>query len=314
MIRHFDRVIAVDWSAADGPGPARPAPDRCWLAWGDHARGDHAARPAPEYFRTRAACARRVVELCEAAAGRVLVGFDFPFGFPQGAGLPGGRALCALLGGLLVERSDHTTNRFEVAAELNRRVAAASGERSGPFWGHPAGRRYADLSPTQPPTAIPPLREVDARLRGRGIQSPFKLAYAASVGSQAITGLAAVDRMMAELGPRARLWPFETGWGVPEASGAVVFAEIWPALADFSGPAYAALKVKDARQVAAVRDWALTDAARLANALARPADLTDADDAAARTTEGWIVGAAEAVRTAGSPAGPSLRGAARSRG
>jgi hypothetical protein len=47
--------------------------------------------------------------------------------------------------------------------------------------------------------------------------------------------------------------------------------------------------IKDARQVAAVRDWALDAPDALAQSLARPLDLTVEEERIAREREGWIV-------------------------
>jgi hypothetical protein len=88
------------------------------------------------------------------------------------------------------------------------------------------------------------------------------------------------------LSARTRLWPFETDWDRAIAEDAIVIAEMWPSLVDCSGQRHA---VKDACQVAAVRDWALDQPDALARGLARPAGLGDADERVARETEGWIV-------------------------
>jgi hypothetical protein len=69
------------------------------------------------------------------------VGFDFAFGYPADAGLPGGRALCARLAGLIRDEPDGANNRFEAAGILNREIQAAfGGGFDGPVWGHPAGQ------------------------------------------------------------------------------------------------------------------------------------------------------------------------------
>ena len=102
-------------------------------------------------------------------------------------------------------------------------------------------------------------------------------------------GLAAVHRLLTDpaLEARARLWPFETAWDAAVGADSVVIAELWPSLIDCRDQPY---PIKDACQVAAVRDWALDSPDALARSLARPADLTDDEDRTAREIEGWIAG------------------------
>jgi hypothetical protein len=291
----FDRVIIVDWSAATQRS-LRPRADRCWLAWGD--RGMPCSlRPAPEYFPTRIDCTARIAELAAGCGGRVLVGLDFPFAYPEAARLPAGRELCAELSRLVEDLPDGSNNRFEVACTLNRRLAS-SGVVS-PFWGHPPGRSYADLHPTRPTTSVPEYRLVERLLRARGlaIQSAFKLWGSGSAGSQTLTGLAAIGRLLDDprLRSRAVLWPWETLWDARVEAEAVVFAEVWPSLAPHQHVQYAHLPIKDARQTAAQRDTLMLDP----HPLAAPADLLDAEGigrlSAAGSGEGWIVGARAAL-------------------
>ena len=221
------------------------------------------------------------------------MGFDFAFGYPADSGLPAGRTLCARLGGLIRDAPDGANNRFEVAGILNREIQAAfGGGFAGPFWGHPAGHAYPHLYPTRPrpfPPRISDGRLVERRLASRRIQSPWKLFTRASVGSQTLLGLPAVHRLLtnAALASRARLWPFETSWDTAIGPDTIVIAELWPSLIDCRGQPY---PIKDQCQVAAVRDWALTAPDAFARSLARPPDLTAAEERAARETEGWIAG------------------------
>jgi hypothetical protein len=284
----FGLVVVADWSAASARGPVRPARDRCWIAWGRAGEG----RPEPRYFRTRPEAEDFIRDLLAGEPGAALVGFDFAFGYPADAGLPGGRALCARLAGLIRDEPEGSNNRFEVAGSLNREIQAAfGGGFDGPFWGHPAGREYPDLRPTRPrpfPPRISDGRLVERRLASRRIQSPWKLFTRASVGSQTLLGLAAVHRLLTDprLAARARLWPFETGWDAAVGPDRIVVAELWPSLVDCRDQPY---PIKDACQVAAVRDWALNTPEALGRSLARPPDLTDEEERIAREREGWIL-------------------------
>jgi precorrin-8X/cobalt-precorrin-8 methylmutase len=285
----FRRVIIVDWSAA-ASASTTPRADRCWLAWRDP--GENAPRE-PEYFPTRLACLKRVASLAAACPGRVLVGMDFPFGFPAGAGLPTGRALCALLAERIRDEPSGLNNRFEVAAEVNREMASRGVPHR--FWGCPAGRAGRWLTARRPiPGGDWEYRGVERLLRGHGlaVQSGFKLMGIGSVGSQALTGLAGVGRLLEEprLAGRGVLWPFEVGWtgtsgdGAAIPDGAVVFAEVWPTLADGQPHAWSGHAIKDARQVSALLA-AAGDGDVLLRTPPGPAWAT-----AAGRVEGWIAG------------------------
>ena len=118
----FHRLIMADWSAASAPGPRRPHKDRCWVGRLD------ASEDMPElvYCRTRfAALAQIEAWTVEAASGAVLIGFDFPFGYPANCGLPGGRALCELLGGRIEETGLSRLGRQSGADGHERGRAAA---------------------------------------------------------------------------------------------------------------------------------------------------------------------------------------------
>lgn len=272
-------VVMVDWSASSTRGPKRPSPDRCWLAYAF--AGEAAAeRPPPEYFRTRLDCEARVVSLLRSHDGPALVGFDFPIGYPRTSDgspvLPEGRALCALLDELVEDGDDGRNNRFEVAAELNRRIRATTGAGEGPFWGHPVKRKYDGLTFRKTrATGVEEYREVERLLRARkrNIQSAWKLMGAGAVGSQALLGLGTVHRLLTypSFGDRTRLWPFEHRAGTDE----ITVAEIWPSLADFDCVEH---EIKDARQVVALRD-------ELIERLGRDRAMLDAKEG-----EGWIMG------------------------
>jgi hypothetical protein len=295
----FDRYVAVDWSAASAPGPARPAADRCWIGVRDAATGGVQAI----YCRTRRDAEGALAGLLH--GGRVLVGFDFPFGAPAGSGLGGGRPLAARLAGLIEDGADGRNNRFVVAAGLN---ATLNPGGAGPFWGHPRGLSLAGLpakARKRVGRAIADYRVTDRALRPSGIQSFWRLYGTGSVGGQALLGLPAVHRLASAVG--ARLWPFETAWDAELA--AVTIAEIWPSLFPLAGEPG---DIKDARQVlGACRAMAEADhPGALRQWLARPAGLSPAVLEACESEEGWILGAP------GSPSllSPPLAGGGRGRG
>jgi hypothetical protein len=289
----FQRLIMADWSAANTPGPARPTKDRCWVGRLDAGESE----PDLVYCRTRADALAQI-EVWTAGAKdshKTLIGFDFPFGYPDGCGLPGGRALCQLLCETIIDDARDRNNRFQVAGALNRRLNSVG---EGPFWGRPASRPVSGLQPTKPqpwPAHIPEFRIVELGLQSKGIQSVWKLAYPASVGSQVLMGMSAIGRMLARPAfANARLWPFETDWA--DDLGGITIAEIWPNLffpCLRNEPRVAQHAIRDAGQVAATL-LALQSAdrdGRIAAMLAPQQDLSADQRHRARACEGWIVGA-----------------------
>lgn len=213
----------------------------------------------------------------------MLIGFDFPFGWPQGAAAalslaePGWRGIWTHLAGAVADQPDNRNNRFEVAAALNRRLPRPQ------FWGRPVGLALDGLPARKP--ADPPLPERRAVERHVPRAQPaWKLYTTGSVGGQCLTGLPRLEALRAELG--AVVWPFETGFAPPEAD--LVLAEVYPSLVPIpDGP-----EPKDARQVdaTALRLRAACRSGEMADWLTAPT-LTAAERAAATAEEGWILGA-----------------------
>ena len=170
---------------------------------------------------------------------RVLAGFDFPFGYPSGfaarlglAADPPWRAVWDEIAGLLEDDERNRNNQFEVGATLNRRISAGR----FPFWGCPQsaageflGPKYHRLHEGQ---GLAEKRLIDTWMVGA--QPCWKLAYTGSVGSQALTGIPVVRALRDDgaWADRARIWPFETGFSLPDAARSdaaqIVFTEIWP--------------------------------------------------------------------------------------
>ena len=283
--RLFDAYLMVDWSARAKPKRGK---DTIWLALGD---GTAIALENPP---TRAAAVERLrVRLLalRAAGKRVLVGFDFPFGYPEGTGLrvtgrPGWRGMWDWLAAALEDGPDNANNRYRVAERIN--AEAFDGE--GPFWGHPHQHRYDRLPPRKPGgygARYPAERRLVER-RVRSAHAVWKLVGNGQVGGQVLTGLPAVLALRDDpaFAGEAAVWPFETG-ADPAALPPLVFAEIYPSLETV--PAGEA--VKDARQVQAVVEaLASADAGgRLAHWLAAPFALPEAERQAVLEEEAWIL-------------------------
>lgn len=234
---------------------------------------------------------RKTLDDLVARGSRVLVGFDFPFGYPSGfarrlgLGRPAWRATWDELARLITDRPDNTNNRFEVATALNRRL----GDEAFPFWGCPQAweSSYLVARGRRPhgTTDLAERRLID--LRVRSAQPVWKLAYTGAAGSQALTGIPVV-RALRDALPASRVWPFETGFRPPAADTQVIFAEVYPSLLRVNVPDGA---VRDAVQVASVaRDFAKLDRSRaLASLFAGPRLSTRARHRVV-TEECWILG------------------------
>ena len=294
-LRLFDVYLAVDWSARSKPSAVRPTHDALWIGE-TLAVGLHDSTVSPEtYRRTRYACVEylRSRLIHHSVLGRrVLVGFDFAFGYPAGfaraLGLSGDapwRLHWNELARQIVDDEQNGNNRFAVAAQFNARC----GNAPGPFWGCTAGQANPSLEMTSPRGGYPyPARYGLSleRLRctdkvERGVQSVWKLSGSGSVGGQTLLGIPAVLRLRndPQLSNFGRVWPFETGFGCEPISPqgpALVYAEIWPGL--LATQLDSTLPIRDQAQVRAVVQWLarLDTAGTLAALFESPSGLSEA--------------------------------------
>ena len=297
MVRGFDAVVAVDWSATSGR--TRAGENTLHLAVAD-AAGVGAAR----HFPTRHALAAHLIADLGARAARgerVLAVFDVAFGWPAGAarhvtGADDPLALWDWMAGALADGEDGRNDRFAVAGRLN---AMLPGE--GPLWGRPAAPEIDGLAPTKPAApAFPEWRATEAAMRDAGglagrPKSVWQIAYSGSVGGQTLTAMAALSRVRAALGADCAVWPFEA------ADAPVVLAEVYLAHADGAAPLWMGPgDPKDAGQVRAM-------AAGVLGALRAGADLLAPPRAPEAAEEGWVLGighedAIDAAAREGAPA------------
>lgn len=275
----FDAVAVVDWSARSRPSPARPTADAIWIG---------EAGAVPRNPRTRAAAEADLAAMigaARAAGRRLLVGFDFAFGYPEGlaarlTGQPTAAALRDWLADRVVDRPDNGNDRFALAARINAGFPAA-----GPFWGRPPGLSLPDLPALRPrdyaANGLPERRAVEQRV-GRA-QPVWKLYTAGAVGSQTLLGLPVIARLARRFG--AAVWPFDDWRGRD-----VVLAEVYPSLLGRGLAARDPAGIADRVQVSGLAR-ALVRLAR-GDALARLLD--DPPPGAVRREEGWILGAGHA--------------------
>ncbi len=150
----FDEYLFVDWSAANGAQSPQPRADAVWI--GELVPGGKCQLET--YHRTRESGVSHVARVLQdgvADQRRVLVGFDFPYGYPDGFSialdLPSGRHSWWMVWAELAHRvrdtSNNENNRFTAAGELNAIIGNGQG---GPFWGAPVGTAVANLGRLSP--------------------------------------------------------------------------------------------------------------------------------------------------------------------
>lgn len=290
--RLFDTIVIIDWSARSTPSPVRPSGDAIWWAV---ARGKTVETPV--YFRTRHAAMNALKSFLSKeleATRRVLVGFDFPFGYPAGVakhltGRADALSLWDWLDARIQDGPDNANNRFDVASEIN-----ALYDGTGPFWGRPATWDFP-LIPTRGTERHgqhPPDRRL-VEQRQPSAQPVWKLYTTGSVGSQVLLGIPALNALRKTPGlvDAIQVWPFQTGLARPTAP--IVLAEIYPSLiADRVAQDRYEDEILDAAQVRVnALAYAELDAAGVLSAAFRgPTDATPQDRFAIETEEAWILG------------------------
>ncbi|MCG8494025.1 MAG: hypothetical protein MI743_20605 [Sneathiellales bacterium] len=281
----FDLIVVIDWSASSTPGPLKESADRCWIAWSE--KGNSAK---VQYFRTRFTCMQHLKHLVSRTNGNCLLAFDFPFGYPAGSNLGGGRKAARRISEYMTCDERDGNNRFEVANLLNQQISALP----GPFWGCPRSKNLSHLGPKKPPfhhSGFNEWRIVERhlRLKKQRIMNVWQLLGQASVGSQTLTGLSELNSFASEPGAKkpVKFWPFETTWE-KDLKG-VILAECWPSMNDFASETH---PIKDARQVSATLKWLQKhqDKGTIPSLFKAPDFLTQTEMEKCGKEEGWILG------------------------
>ena len=281
----FDHYIAVDWSANAKP---KGGANSIWISQSSHSyAGTRTSNP-----RTRSSAIRELEKSMSEAIQRnekVIIGFDFPFGYPTGsarllAGTGGWLSLWEMFGNAVVDDDKNRSNRFSVASALNERFA----ETGCPYWGCPESVANKFLSQKQTARAggeFGDRRRVE--IAAPGASSVWKLYYPGSVGSQAILGMARLWRLRRSFLDDIAVWPFETEFSA-RLERNVVFVEIYPSLLTDLDPSI----TRDQAQVEAqVRLFAELDVkGELRAALAAPPNLNADELQEVILDEGWIFG------------------------
>jgi len=294
----FDAYLMVDWSANSKPKTGK---DSIW--WCLVERQDNqcdirsTSNPATREQATREI--RQVLMEAVGSGQRILVGFDFAYGYPKGfahhLGLAAQESWLGVwreLSSRIEDTDDNRNNRFNVAAALNKQISGVD----APFWGCPETRMSQHLSTRKPDwyksSELQEFRMSESRV---GAHSTWKLFYTGSVGSQVLLGLPRVYQLRTdpELEQVSCVWPFETGLKPLLkdilAEKRIVHAEIYPSLIKVrTGPG----EVKDQLQVQTLAlHFALLDKdGCLGELFAGDTQLSDEERHVVECEEGWILG------------------------
>ena len=289
----------VDWSANNTP---KFGADSIWYCLAERVEGMlRVGKPVNP--STRAAAIQQIKTVLSNLAGRglsTLAGFDFPYGYPAGfaraLGLPcvaPWKEVWDLLRTEIKDDNRNRSNRFEVAADLNRRIS----DGSFPFWGCPNTQQGPHLTMKRgrrhEPVDFAEFREVDKWQAG--MQPIWKLCYPGSVGSQALVGIPYIAALRfgdSALSAASRVWPLETGFKLePRAvrSWSILHAEIYPSILK---NAPAVTECKDEVQVRRLAEHfaRLDEEGSLWRLFELPSGLSEASVHAAQSEESWTLG------------------------
>ncbi|MBT8389652.1 MAG: hypothetical protein KJP13_08395, partial [Altererythrobacter sp.] len=270
----WDSFVVVDWSGGNDTG-AKPRKDAIWA--GAVLGG---VEQEPVYLRNRAIAFDWLCNLIstERAKGRrLMIGFDFPFGYPMGfaAALVGSGEPLKLWDWFAENLMDapDSNSRFELAGKIN-----AMWPGVGPFWFNGTSndiphlpRKGRDRTSDH---GLKDRRRVETRAKGSF--TCWQMGGTGAVGGQIMTGMATLSKVRAAFRDDVRVWPFEA------LTKPVAFVEIWPSLIA-AEVAASGDPIKDRGQVRL-----------LARALSRLAEddlrrMLSVDE----PEEGWILGVGE---------------------
>jgi hypothetical protein len=261
----FDAYVFIDWSASSRP---KIGADSIWIGAGAFDATGTLIVDQPINPRTRNLAETNVRDLLlghTQANRRVLVGFDFPYGYPSNWHIAIGqvagnwKTLWNLLNERITDDAENANNRCKIANDLNAAVA----DFPGPFWSRPNcdAMLYPALPANKPlcfENGVAEFRQIEEQLRqtGKHPKSVWQLFGNGVVASQSLLGIPVLHRLRQHerLREYSHVWPFETGWKCPVGQRpSVVHAEIWPGAIPVTRGLHA---IKDAAQVLSYVYWA----------------------------------------------------------
>ena len=300
MARLFESYVMVDWSAASKPATGA---DSIWigaLTPDSRLKLSFKASNPP----TRAKAIEELTELlnrCLKRGDRVLVGVDFPLGFPAGTAealkLKGEpcKALRDFLLKEMKDKPDNSNNRFALAARMNRLIS----DGPFPFWGCSKKDELTTLSVKKTRehgkgdvAEFRLVEEAAIATKKARLQPVWKIAYAGAIGGQAMTGIPAMERLREKF-PALKIWPFDLPLAKLDAEALsdtrIVVAEV---LTTLNATNQQASEIRDEAQVRMLCEaLAERDAnGKLAAMFGGEAKLSDAQKTAVMAEEGWILG------------------------
>lgn len=269
----FDTYVMVDWSAKSAGKTKWPKPKRDAIWWAIQRGRTDVGWKNPEnapdlsdrieqcalFERTRDEAIVHIADFVVKEVGakrRVLVGFDFAFGYPTGFATvvtdtknknPSARDVWRMLHDRIFENNGTERDRFEVAGELNKIVInSITGEDDGPFWGSPRGKSatpgenpYGEGRTTKDKERKAwPRDKFGFEVKRRTdefaprAKTAWQLLGQGSVGSQVLLGVPYLHRLQAQLSEGqigSVVWPLDV-FDLPPRRPEVVIAEIYPSL------------------------------------------------------------------------------------
>lgn len=296
--RLFDGYLIVDWSANKTPKSGKDSIWWCHLTWDDDTLVVADIRNPPTR-RVAHAEIHSVLNNYLVSKKRVLVGFDFAYGYPSGFSHAVNSnsekpwiSVWEYLSEIINDDENNLNNRFAVASLINHSITGSY----GPFWGCPKQNESENLSMYKPKDEYTRrFNEYRIVEQGTAAHSVWKLCYPGAVGSQVLMGLPYVHALITdtELGKVSKVWPFETGLKElieQELKGVhIVHAEIFPSLVPVSPKKG---EVKDELQVMALaHHFADLDYHhQLSYLFSGKRSLTDDERQIVEQEEGWILG------------------------
>ena len=208
------------------------------------------------------------------AGRRLCLGFDFPFGYPNGFArvLTGTDDPLNIWAWLEARVEDHPggNNRFDLAARINEMFPGV-----GPFWFNGLKREIDGLARKDIRAGHGMTERRACENATKGAFTCWQLGGVGAVGSQVLMGLPVLQRLRQRHCGQVAIWPFEM------LNTPVAFVEIWPGLINSV--------VKRAETDGGIRD--AHQVRLLALALSRLApDRLNAMLSVDAAEEGWIMG------------------------